>query len=79
MKIGVSTIPWGKTKLPRRAELEESVARMENGTGGREIGQNSLRAKPNHEFLAAQKNYDFTETSLSGQRYPSDRIEICVR
>jgi hypothetical protein len=34
MKIGVSTVPWGKTKRPRRAALDGSVERTENDTGG---------------------------------------------
>jgi hypothetical protein len=51
MKIGVSTVPWGKTKRPQRAELEGSVARRVNDTGGwREIGQMFEGAKPNHLF-----------------------------
>jgi hypothetical protein len=48
MKIGVSTVPWGKTKRPRRAELEGSVARRVNDTDGGAIGQMPTLAKPNH-------------------------------
>jgi len=32
MKIGVGTVPWGNSKLPHRAELEGSVARMVKDT-----------------------------------------------
>ncbi len=52
MKIGVSTVPWGKTKLPRRAELVGSVAEMEKDTAEPgEIGQKPIAAKLNHAPL----------------------------
>jgi hypothetical protein len=56
MKIGVSTVPWGKTKRPRRAELVGSVERTVKDTEERrEIGQILGSAKLNHSSLRHQK------------------------
>ena len=49
MKIGVSTVPCGKTKLPQRAEVVGSVAVIVKDTEEPgEIVQKPTRAKLNH-------------------------------
>jgi len=61
MKIGVSTVPCGKTRLPRRAELWESVERTVKDTGERgEIGQNPTRAKPKQPSRVPGKIFHFS-------------------
>jgi len=70
MKIGVSTIPWGKTKLPRRAELVGSVAKIEKDTEEPgEIGQMPIWAKLNHTPRWQRKNSDFSETFSTGRSF----------
>jgi hypothetical protein len=47
IKIGVLTVPWGSSKLPQRAELFGSVARIEKDTGKSDVSQKALIAKLN--------------------------------
>jgi len=70
MKIGVSTVPWGKTSRPVRAELRGSVARTEKDTAkGSGIGRKSTLAKPKRHRAHCWKIRFSTETFPIRRRF----------